>query len=399
MAALTIGIYRKWLEPVPKDDKGKQLPKSLWPRKRRHNWLVRWVGTTGKKYGNVFKTNKEAKLFKLEMQSKLLSGRADKHRKIALHDFRLEHEKIIKGQVSYGTYQEHKRSLELFENFIGGSIELSKITPSNAEAFVADRLDSKEVSIATVNKYIRNLKSIFNRAIDPRGYISQGQNPFAKIKPRKTTDNAKRYVSIKEYRALLEATEDLWWKTFIAVAYSSGLRLNETLHLTWKDIDFDNQRVNVTAKKTNGKIIKWEPKGRKNRIVPISDEAVKLLVDIQANAPDGNPYIFISPQRLERIAERIRIGKWNERSEIINNINRKFDNLHTKACVEKCTIHDLRRSAITNWAEKLPFQVVHKLAGHSNIKTTLDYYLIVRPEDFKAAGEVFGGILEKAKLD
>jgi integrase len=126
---------------------------------------------------------------------------------------------------------------------------------------------------------------------------------------------------------------------------------------------------------------------------------IKLLVDIQVNAPDGNPYIFISPQRLERIAERIRIGKWNERSEIINNINRKFDYLHTKACVEKCTIHDLRRSAITNWAEKLPFQVVHKLAGHSNIKTTMDYYLIVRPEDFKAAGEVFGGILERAKLD
>ncbi len=93
------------------------------------------------------------------------------------------------------------------------------------------------------------------------------------------------------------------------------------------------------------------------------------------------------------------MGKWNERSEIINNINRKFNYIRTKAGVEKCTIHDLRRSAITNWAEKLPFQVVHKLAGHSNIKTTMDYYLIVRPEDFKAAGEVFGKILEEAQID
>lgn len=399
MAALLIGIYRKWLGPVPEDSKGKQLPKSLWPQKRRHNWLVRWVGTTGKKYGKVFKTKKEAQLFGLETQCKLLAGKADKHRKITLHEFRLEHEKIIKGQVSYGTYQEHKKTLELFENFIGGSIELSRITPSNAEAFIADRLDSKDLSIATVNKYFRNLKSIFNRAIDPRGYLSQGQNPFAKIKPRKTTVNAKRYVNIKEYCALLETTEELWWKRFIAIAYSSGLRKNEILHLTWKDIDFDRKRINVVAKKKRGRTIEWEPKSRKNRVVPISNEAINLLVNIQNNAPDQSPYIFISPQRLERILERIRIGKWNDRSDVINNVTRKFAIIREKAKVEKCTIHDLRRSAITNWAEKLPFQVVHKLAGHSHIKTTMDYYLIVRPEDFSAASKVFDEMLAKAKLD
>ena len=397
MAALKVGIYRKWLGTVPNDSNGKLLPKTEWPKKRRHNWLVRWTGTTGKKYGKVFKTKKEAQLYAMEMQNKVLTGLADKPKKITLHAFRLEHEKIIRGQVSYGTYQEHKKTLELFENFIGGSIELSKVTPSNAEAFVADRLDSKEVSIATVNKYIRTLKSIFNRAIDPRGYIPQGQNPFVKIKPRKTTDNPKRYVNINEYCSLYEATEDIWWKAFISVAYSSGLRLNEILHLTWKDIDFGNQRVNVSAKKSNGKIIKWEPKARKNRVVPISDDALKLLIDIQVNAPEGHPYIFISTKRLERIAERIKSGKWNERSEIINNIGRNFADIRVKAGVDKCTIHDLRRSAITNWSQRLPFQVVHKLAGHSNIKTTMDYYLAVRPEDFMSASKVFSEMMEQVR--
>jgi hypothetical protein len=41
--------------------------------------------------------------------------------------------------------------------------------------------------------------------------------------------------------------------------------------------------------------------------------------------------------------------------------------------------------------------VTHKLAGHSNIKTTLEYYLAVRPEDFKAAGEVLDEILQRAE--
>lgn len=398
MATLKIGIYRKWLEPVLKDENGQPLPQSEWPKRRRHNWVVRWVGTNGKKYGKVFKTKKEAQLYAMSIQDKVLHGQADKPQSMTLHTFRLEHEKIIKGQVSYGTYQEHKKTLELFENFIGGSIELSRITPGNAEAFVSDRLDSGEVSVATVNKYIRNLKSIFNRAIDPRGYIPKDQNPFTKIKQRKTTENYKRYISINEYCKLAKATEEIWWKTFLAVAYSSGLRLNEILHLTWKDIDFANQRVNVTAKKKSRNIIQWEPKARKNRVVPISDEAMKFLVDIQVNAPEGHPYIFISAKRLDKIIERTEIGVWNDRSEVINNINRDFNIIRQKAKVDKCTIHDLRRSAITNWTQKLPFHVVHKLAGHSNIKTTMDYYLAVRPEDFESAGQVFAEMMERAKM-
>lgn len=397
MATLKVGIYRKWLGSIPTDKEGNPIPKKEWPKNRRHKWVVRWVGTNNKKYGKVFEKRKEADRFSMELQNKVLTGTADKPEKITLHEFRLEHEKVIEGQVSYGTYQEHKTILRFFENFIGGSIELSKITPNNAEAFVSDRLKSGDIEVATVNKYIRTLKSIFNMAISPRGYLQEGKNPFVKIKPRKITETPNRYVNINEYFALMNAMEDLWWKTFIAVAYSSGLRLNEVLHLTWKDIDFDNQRVNVAAKKKTGQVLKWEPKGRKNRIVPISDEALKLLVDIQVDALAGHPYIFIDPERLERIFERIKAGKWNDRSEVINNMNKNFKAIRAKAGIDECTIHDLRRSAITNWAKKLPFQVVHKLAGHSNIKTTMEFYLAVRPEDFVSAGEVFNEILQEAK--
>jgi integrase len=398
MAVGNVGVYVRWLGDVPEDDNGKPIPRSLWIRNRRHHWLVRWYSTNGRtRYGKVLKTRKEAKSFALEVQNRVNTGMADKPKKVTLRQFRIEHLRVMKGQVSYGTLQEHKRALEIFENFIGGSVELGKIRPADAEAFVADRFASKEVSVATVNKYLRCLRSIFNRAITPRGYLAQGQNPFAGIKPRKLTDNRKRYVEISEYKRLMDAAEDPWWRTFIAVAYSSGLRRSEILHLTWKDIDFDNKQINVTAKKANDKIIAWEPKGRKNRVVPISEEALKLLVDIQVNAPDGHPYIVIAPQRLERITERIRMGKWNERSEVINNMTRNFNGIRTKAKVDKCTIHDLRKSAITNWSKKLPIQVTHKLAGHSNIKTTLEYYLAVRPEDFKAAGEVLDEILQRAE--
>ncbi|AQQ71393.1 site-specific tyrosine recombinase XerC [Limihaloglobus sulfuriphilus] len=395
MAYEKVGVYPKWLEPVPKDKHGKPIARELWHRKRRHNWAVRWKNCHGKRYGKVFKTKKEAERFAGELQAKVYMGKADRPKKVSLRNFRLEHEKIIFGQVSYATYMEHKNILRIFEKFIGEAVELKNILPRDAEAFIADRLASNELSVSTVNKYLRTLKSIFNKAIDPRGYLPEGSNPFSRIKPRRVTDKPKRYVTIKEYLALKDAAVNKWWKTFIAVAYSSGLRLNEILHLTWNNIDFVNQRINVEARKSKDNIISWEPKGRRNRVVPIAEDAIKLLVDMQIDCPEGHPYIFITPERLQTILERKRSGDWHERSWVVNNVGANFSKIQKRAGIAKATIHDLRRSAITNWASALPFQAVHKLAGHSSISTTMGFYLSVREEDLATAGNLLDKMLNK----
>ncbi|MCK4783637.1 MAG: tyrosine-type recombinase/integrase [Desulfobacteraceae bacterium] len=79
--------------------------------------------------------------------------------------------------------------------------------------------------------------------------MSEGQNPFAKIKKRKTTENKIRYVKIEEYRALVNKAKNLWWNALILIAYGSGIRRNEILHLTWADVDFENQQIYINPKK------------------------------------------------------------------------------------------------------------------------------------------------------
>jgi len=128
------------------------------------------------------------------------------------------------------------------------------------------------------------LKRIFNLAIEPRGYLAEGRNPFAKIKERTSTENEIRYVTVEKYHKLAEAAEKVWWRAMFSLAYGSGLRHNEMLNLIWLDIDFENQRIKVSAKKHAENILEWEPKNRRNRIVPMSDESSRLLVDIQAEA-------------------------------------------------------------------------------------------------------------------
>jgi len=93
------------------------------------------------------------------------------------------------------------------------------------------------------------------------------------------------------------------------------------------------------------------------------------------------------------IQHRIIKGTWSSRCTTFNNMFRKFDAICRKAGVPKCTLHDFRRSAVTNWAEHLPIQVVQQLAGHSDITTTRNYYLAIRNEDIELARTAIGAML------
>jgi len=162
------------------------------------------------------------------------------------------------------------------------------------------------------------------------------------------------------------------------MAYGSGLRRGEVLNLTWADIDFEGQLIRVVPKKETKRLLEWEPKDHENRVVPISDETTQLLANLQVQCEEGHPYVFITPRRLRRILLRRELGEWYPDSEVVNNIARDFGVIRLHAGVAKCTLHDLRRSAITKWAQKLPIQVVQQLAGHSDISTTSKYYITVR---------------------
>ena len=114
---------------------------------------------------------------------------------------------------------------------------------------------------------------------------------------------------------------------------------------------------------------------------------------------EGHAYIFIFPKRFTRIKQRVKAGKWNSKSDILNNVNRDFDVIRRRSGIDKCTLHDLRRSAITNWAQHLPIQVDQQFAGHSDITTTRKYYLAVRSEDIVSASKIMNKILQGVRSE
>jgi integrase len=284
--------------------------------------------------------------------------------------------------------------LDFFADHVGRNIEIEKISPRLAESFVSERLASK-LSPATVNKDIRTLKGIFNLAIEPRGYLAEGTNPFRKIKQRKIAKKNIRYVPVEDFSKVIDVLPNLWWKTFLAVAYTSGGRKNELLNLTWVDIDFANNNVSFMPKKATENILAWEPKDHESRVIPVPEKVIHLLANMQSQTDESSPYVFINRPRLKCILERRNCGKWHTRSEIMNNMLTRLKVFCKRAGVKEFCLHDLRRSCITNWAGRLPIHAVQEFAGHSDMETTREFYLSVGKSDRNLAREIQENIVTK----
>lgn len=392
MAHKKVSICRKWYGKIPLGRNGKPIPKNLWPKRRRYSWEVRWYGSNGKRYSRSFKERKEAVEHAKSTQAKVDKGRADKPKRTTILDFIREHERLMAGQVAHTTLKDQLRALNLFKEHVGSETSLNLITPRDAEAFVAYRL-SGGVKPATVNKDIRTLRGVFNLAIEPRCYLAEGTNPFRKIRERKTTMQPPKYVSPEDLQKVLGVSETVWWRVFFVLAYTSAGRRDELLNLTWADIDFETHNVAFVPKKASSRQLAWQPKDCEARTIPIPKETVQLLANLQAETCEGNPYVFLTKDRLNHILRRRTEGTWQSDFELVNNLTRSIEVICRHADVEYFTPHDLRRSCITNWARRLPIQAVQHLAGHSSISTTRKYYLAVLETDCTAAREIQSEIM------
>lgn len=221
------------------------------------------------------------------------------------------------------------------------------------------------------------------------------------VKPRET----KTFPAGPEYRVKTRGVNEQWQprhrllirdKILMAMAALCALRvviglvvpLGEACHLTWADIDFGNGTLRVSAKRNSTTTVPWEPKDHEFRHVPLSPSALNMLAEWQAQAPEGAPYIFVTFERYRRVMRALAEGRWNEGRGLVNNVLRSFKAIIRRAGVNPCTLHDLRRSCITNWARELPAHVVQRLAGHSSLETTVRYYLSVQQEDLERARRV-----------
>lgn len=175
----------------------------------------------------------------------------------------------------------------------------------------------------------------------------------------------------------------LEWDLVITAGLVTAMRKSELLNLTWADIDFERQIVEVNPKRNTTETWEWKIKDTDCRVLPLKEDVIQLLVNLQNQRPDGYPYVFVPRGRYDHIQQKLcekgRSTYHHARTSVINNFKRMFDKMLAHARVDEGTFHDIRRTAITNWLyEDLNIYDVMRLAGHSKYETTYRYYLQVK---------------------
>jgi len=288
-------------------------------------------------------------------------------------------------QIRESTRNEYESAMRDFVKVVGNK-DFQCIKHTHGEVFRQACLD-KGNSPATVAKKLRELKRLFQLAVERR---QLEENPLRYVKVPKSPKNPQIRIYTDDecnrmVRAASQVQDDLIleWDLMIILALVTALRKSELLNLTWGDIDFEEYTLLVSPKQDAEETWEWKIKDTDCRILPLTEDTVHLLVNLQNKRPEGYPYVFVPPVRYDHIQEDLRkTDRWtlcHARTSIVHNFDTQFKKILAKARVKRGTFHDIRRTAITNWFyQGLSICDVMKLAGHSKFETTYNFYLQVK---------------------
>jgi len=378
------------------------------PRNKKRPWVVRWFGeydpTTGRqrRYSKAFRLKVEAEQFQASKRKEFSEGTVprDGRPTVTLGSFCSDWLKTRRREYSPETVDLYENAIRRLHDYFGKDALLSTINPLAAAKFLSElaRLDGRKGELSNWSRHraLRNCKTMFTDAAN-WGLIAK--NPFAAVKRPKLVIQEWHYLKPDEYQRLLEVAP-LRWRACYALVYCCGLRKGELLSLPWSDIDVDAGEVRIRNRPETGKHPGFRVKDAEARNIPIPQHCLNLLADLKAynDVTDQTPYVALNERQyntLLRKCKRFREQKRPFRNQDWqNNTLVQFKRHCMKAGIavsdETLCLHTLRKTCITNWANEINNpEVVRQLAGHSDIKTTMQYYSQTTKEQrAKAAGAI-----------
>lgn len=218
---------------------------------------------------------------------------------------------------------------------------LANLSAARIASYRDERL--KQVSNGTVIRELAYLSSIINHARREWGINSP--NPVQHVRKPPSPAGRTRKLSVDERIKLLAALEptgrkNIWTKHAVVLALETAMRRSELLALRWEHIDLPRQTALLP-----------DTKNGTPRTVPLSTTAVELLRSLPRN-----------------ISGKVFPIKYFT-------LDAAFKRAVKRAGLEDFHFHDLRHTAITAMAEKLPNLIeLSAVTGHKSLSMLKRYY-------------------------
>lgn len=286
----------------------------------------------------------------IEKLKLLMSFNADVKEAVTLRVFAAEYKTLIQNNRSATYYRSVVVALNYLDKYFKTQKAINSISLKEVESFLIYLQQNVKKGYVV---YYRNLKAAFNKAKD-WGYVKE--NYFTKIKLPKRQKTVPAFINSDQLSAISSQIENYAVRDVVVLAFYTGMRLNEIVNLRWKNINLNNRVITVGDEF-------FETKGRKQRFIPICDEAIFLfqaIIEGLKAIPIGNSYVFC---------------KSNGEKFTGDYFTKRFKRACNKAGIDKgIHFHSLRHSFASNLVQKgVSLYKIKELLGHSSITTTEIY--------------------------
>jgi integrase len=189
---------------------------------------------------------------------------------------------------------------------------------------------------------------------------------FVMPKRKKGSLAKARPVTGEEYDRMLLAVEKVRpddaaaWKAYITGLWLSGLRLEESLLLSWEPDSLFY--IDLTGRRPVFIIRAEGQKSRRDEILPMTPDFAEWL---ESTFPES-----------ERQGRLFKLGvESNWVSKIVSAIGERAGVVVNREEGKFASCHDFRRAFGTRWAKKVMPAILRRLMRHADIQTTMSYYV------------------------
>jgi integrase/recombinase XerD len=216
------------------------------------------------------------------------------------------------------------------------SLDDKQVIHCNSQDFQSYLDNYKFTSVSQQNQVINAIRFLYKFGLNKKYDKVSFKRPKSEKKLPKVVDG--EFVINQ-----LSKIENIKHKAILTLTFSVGLRVSEIVNLKIEDIDSKRMLIHIK-----------NAKGRKDRIVPLSEKVLMLLREyfIQCRPKE---YLFNGQN-----SNQYSVGSCQA--------------IYKKYIDSTGHIHTLRHSCFTNLLENgTDLRIIQKIAGHSNVKTTEIY--------------------------